>query len=390
MRSLVPALLLCGLHVHAQQWVQLPDFPGTARDDAASFTWNDKVFVGTGLDAGFQLTNDWYAFDVGTMSWDTIAPLPTSGRQYASGFSLNGRGSLFGGLDASGPLNELWSYDPTTDTWDQRASLPAPGRYACAAMTTSQYAYICTGMMADGVPTNEVWRYDPATDTWAARAAAPGPVRHRSTAQWNVLMGGADVEYEALAEVLGYDEGADSWTIREDMPDGRYAADIVDNIHIGGVGSDGAIQSAAWRYSWADDTWNTTELPPFAGGPRRGGVIAPNTYLLDVGIIYYGTGSDNVQRHKDWWMLNYGVGIAEHRTQGLSVHPNPVRDRVSIGYPEGSGPVRLSLVDMSGRVLGNWSDRPASIDLSAIATGHYLLRLDTEGTSTITKLLKLP
>jgi hypothetical protein len=63
---------------------------------------------------------------------------------------------------------------------------------------------------------------------------------------------------------------------------------------------------------------------------------------------------------------------------------------VSIGYPEGSGPVRLSLVDMSGRVLGNWSDRPTSIDLSAIATGHYLLRLDTEGTSTITKLLKLP
>jgi hypothetical protein len=42
MRRLFPLLSLVTSLASAQTWQQLPDFPGTARDDAASFSINNK------------------------------------------------------------------------------------------------------------------------------------------------------------------------------------------------------------------------------------------------------------------------------------------------------------------------------------------------------------
>jgi N-acetylneuraminic acid mutarotase len=81
----IPALLT--LATSAQTWTQLPDFPGTARDDAATFTINDKIYVGTGMEVGWGLTTDWWCFDRATASWTAIAPLPAAPRQYCTGFN---------------------------------------------------------------------------------------------------------------------------------------------------------------------------------------------------------------------------------------------------------------------------------------------------------------
>ena len=56
MRSLLPFLLLSATVVSAQTWQQLPDFPCTARDDAASFSIGNKIYVGTGMEVGWGFT----------------------------------------------------------------------------------------------------------------------------------------------------------------------------------------------------------------------------------------------------------------------------------------------------------------------------------------------
>jgi N-acetylneuraminic acid mutarotase len=63
MRPLLPLLLVLGTALHAQVWQQLPDFPGTARDDAAAFSIGNRIHVGTGMEVGWGLTNDWWCFD---------------------------------------------------------------------------------------------------------------------------------------------------------------------------------------------------------------------------------------------------------------------------------------------------------------------------------------
>ena len=165
MRRLAPALLLFALSVSAQTWTQLPDFPGNARDDAATFTIGNRIYVGTGMDVGFQLTNDWWCFDTQTELWSPIAAMPTTSRQYGTAFTIADTGYVFGGVDVSGALDQLWAYYPEQDAWEQKASIPAEARYACVAVTGFYTnAIVATGMLASGSPTNEAWKYQAVTD----------------------------------------------------------------------------------------------------------------------------------------------------------------------------------------------------------------------------------
>src|SRR5882672_7516282 len=119
MRGLASLLLVTAHSLCAQLWEQLPDFPGTARDDAASFTLGTDVYVGTGMEVGWGLTNDWWRFDGEEHQWEQITSLPATPRQYCTTFTIGSKGYVFGGLDANGPLNELWVYDPLADSWSQ-------------------------------------------------------------------------------------------------------------------------------------------------------------------------------------------------------------------------------------------------------------------------------
>ena len=73
-----------------QTWSQLADFPSLERDDGVAVRINNKAYVGTGLIVGFSLGKDFFAYDFGSNSWATIAPMPTgSERQYACAFTLS-------------------------------------------------------------------------------------------------------------------------------------------------------------------------------------------------------------------------------------------------------------------------------------------------------------
>src|SRR5687767_3486653 len=86
---------------NAFAWEPLPNFPGTPRDDAAIFSFGSQIYVGTGMDVSFNLTNDWYRYSVEWNGWSPAASLPATGRQYCSTFVIGNKGYLFGGLDAN-------------------------------------------------------------------------------------------------------------------------------------------------------------------------------------------------------------------------------------------------------------------------------------------------
>lgn len=391
MRSLTSALLLVPLSALAQTWVQLPDLPGTPRDDAASFSMIGKVFVGTGLDTSFALRNDWFAFDEWSSTWDTVAPLPATGRQYCSTFQVDGYAYLFGGIDGNGPLNELWRYDPMNDTWEQRASLPAPGRYASTTMDDSQFGFICTGMLADGSPTNEVWRYDPAADTWTSRAPVPGPPRHRAIFAGGQLVGGADSAFQALSDAYLYTAFTDTWTQQQDIPLARFAADGVDGFLIGGASDLTTVHADVLNYHWTAETWSASMFPSFAGGPRRGGVAGITTVLADAGLIYYGTGSDNVQRYNDWWRLFFWTGIEERLDDGITAGPNPATDHITLSSAAPLAGLQCDLVDDLGRtVISTSVPLDGRVELRPMAPGLYTILVHGRDRIVRSSFIKLP
>ena len=374
--------LLCSVSGFGQ-WYQLPDFPGTARDDAAAFAIGTDVFVGTGMEVGWGLTQDWYRFDGITWQWSSMAPLPASPRQYCSAFTLHdpydGHGYLFGGLDTNGPLNELWRYDPATDSWAQMASLPGEPRYAAVAF---HEGYVVTGLLQDGNATNELWRYEPSTDTWQQLTSIPGTPRHRACAA-NLLgpsvIGGADTAYTALADCWTYDKQNDTWTTCPTLPEGRFGAMCgfvsYDHLVLGGATDPATIVDDGFR-------WNVTSWQlhgdPLPGGPRRGGILIEAAGAGGPGnwSTYLGLGlSDTGVRHNDWYVQTAAFSIEEKGYAKLVLYPNPGSTTFTLQLPDPMHRGQLLVQDLAGRAVVNAPLLSPTVDASDWPGGSYLVEV---------------
>lgn len=380
MRSIAAAFFLGSVICNAQffEWTPLPPFPGTARDDASSFTIGNTVYVGTGRDVVFALTNDWFAFDMIEETWSPIAAMPTSGRQYCAAFSDGTYGYVFGGVDDAGPLNELWRYDPAQDAWTAMAPLPAPGRYATVAFNNGM---VCTGLLDGGVATNECWRYDATTDSWSAKAPVPGPPRHRAAGSGAhvFVIGGRTGDGAVLDDVHHYDPQSDTWsTSASSLPAARFGADAVFDDAVGSIYLVGGASSDSEFHaeSWSGEPWSS--IAPFAGGPRRGGVIAHGVTSPFTQSIYYGTGVDDTQRYADWWVYrNISESIQERGRELVRIHPNPSTGpiRLDLGVAKDRIPYRIH--DNTGRIIVEGVHvLGETLDLSGQPSGiyHIILR----------------
>ena len=370
-------MVICGvaLAAHAQiSWTQLPDFPGTPRDDAASFTIGTDVYVGTGMEVGWGLTTDWWRFDGIMNQWSQVASLPGVARQYCTTFVIGSKGYLFGGLGTAGELNELWEYDPDTDQWTQLPALPSTPRYACIGWGYDEKGFIATGMLEGGSPTSEFWTYDRTAGIWSQLDDVPGPPRHRAASFGaGVVAGGADSTGQALSDVWAFPAGMGGaqWTSLDDLPAARFGADGVDmfSIVIGGATDFSDFHDDVW---FDDSSLSWQIFPSFPGGPRKGGVSG--SFCCLGAWAYYGTGLDeSMTRHNDWWALNLPSAIEEVGIDGLTLAPNPGTAYFTfVGLPP--GPFDLTVSDAQGRVVIDSDDLiQRTMDASGWNNGLYII-----------------
>lgn len=386
--TLLPLLFLGG--VAAQTWIQLPDFPGTARDDAASFSIGDHVFVGTGMEVGWGLTNDWHTYDAVLGTWWPVAVLPASPRQYCSATTLIGQGFLFGGLDANGPLSELWTYDPASGQWGQLPSLPAPGRYASYLFGAYGRLFVATGILEGGSPTNELWQFDLDSQEWSQKASLPGVARHRvCQCGGPVVLGGADANYASLTDGYIYDALLDSWSAYPSLPAARYSSSGVNGVFIAGASSTTEVHNDVWLFESSTQEWNGVSLPPFEGGTRRGGVTGS---YWGTNKIYYGLGSDNTARYRDWWQLELPVRVEEHvADHAFAITPNPAVDIVTLHIPPQMRSAHLTVLDAAGRVaLQSAITNGPVVNIDALAPGQYVALVTDSYRTLRAPMIKLP
>ena len=71
------------------------------------------------------------------------------------------------------------------------------------------------------------------------------------------------------------------------------------------------------------------------------------------------------------------------------IYPNPVKDQLTLRFDDGSEPESVELYDLAGRLVGTKSNGLECIDMSAMPSGMYLLRVTMkEGISYHEKILK--
>ena len=180
--NLKPILWIVCIHivfnVSAQPpvgWEFIGEFPGGARDDGSTFVIENKGYYCCGSDLGFTLRNDCFRYNINTNQWSQVASIPSNPRQYASGFSYDSLGFVFGGIIDSGDfVSDLWIYNSHLDSWTV-ASTPLEGRAKASALRLGKYAYIFGGVN-DSLIFGDLWRLDIQIMQWKRIDSLPmGP-----------------------------------------------------------------------------------------------------------------------------------------------------------------------------------------------------------------------
>jgi N-acetylneuraminic acid mutarotase len=372
-----------------QEWSVLPDFPGIERDDAAAFVIGDDVYVGTGMDVGFNLTADWYRFNTIDQSWNAVAALPGGGRQYALAIETDGYAYVIGGSTATGSTNEVWRYDPDGNEWNREMPL-LEAVLAASGGPLHGRLHVVGGIGANGTLSDLHQIYDPLAGAWTLASSPPMSV-HRgmsfASGDGVHVVGGATQDFVGMDHHLRYDANG-AWSTLAALPDARYAGDAC-AAHAGAVvvggfeaGPPVEVRDEVWRYDRWTDAWYT--LPPLPAGPRRGAV------LVEVGgRLYFGTGSDATQRYRDWWTLEVPVTIGEGSFAPPGPFPVPTAGLVHLSSSLVPTDRMLSLLNSNGQEVGRWPATEQVMDLSGRPPGVYVLQIVGESVRRY-RLVKTP
>ncbi|MBN8695627.1 MAG: T9SS type A sorting domain-containing protein [Bacteroidetes bacterium] len=375
-------VLLSSEIIFSQSWVQITDFPSTERDDGTSFVIGDTAYCGTGLKPFFVASNDMYSFDMNTETWATINSLPAgTERQYATGFSYNNFGFIFGGV-GSVYYNDLWMYDPITGNWQAKTPLPALGRMGSSCFVINDTAYIVGGRTSVAQSISDVWAYCISADTWTPKNNLPFGARWRASATTDNTKGylifGKDSASVSRKELYEFNPATNLWTQISTFPgNGRaYAAMKFisgDLLVLAGLDSLGKSYNDMWRINPSSLVWQSLDTIPSLG--RRGGMCFNSSTT-----IYYTAGINQTNnRLKETWKVFNPTTIIENGIDfNVELFPNPVTNDFTIRIlSEGNKMYIAELYNVMGQVIykDKIENNTLTLDIAIVPQGMYICKV---------------
>jgi hypothetical protein len=120
----------------------------------------------------------------------------------------------------------------------------------------------------------------------------------------------------------------------------------------------------------------------YSDGTVLGAVLASDAYLqiLEGTGVVDQFGTSHFAPRKFNGTLYYsvgGVGVDEHEESGVALYPNPATDRVTLDLSSHGGAQRITLLDVSGRVVMDRNANGGSridLDLAHLPVGTYTVR----------------
>jgi N-acetylneuraminic acid mutarotase len=291
---LVLGVLLSTSAFSQKSWNQKTNFSGTARNSSIAFSINGKGYLGLGQNASGTKLFDFFEYDPTNNSWTQKANYPGAGSFAASSFVINGKGYVcFGGSNAGNPQGDLWEYNPTTNSWTQKANFPGTKRYGASWFVINDTAFIMTGSPGGSPYLADVWMYVPATNTWTQKANFTGGVRVHGVGFTVDGIGyfgtGISSSSSATKDVWKYNKAKDTWSKIADIPAGNITGTIAFEIDGRGYLGTGYTLSSFlkdyYEYNPAVNTWTKVDSVP-SSHSARGGSIA----LVINRSAYIGTG----------------------------------------------------------------------------------------------------
>ncbi|MEZ4936169.1 MAG: kelch repeat-containing protein [Crocinitomicaceae bacterium] len=363
----------------SQNWGMTANYPGTAMDDGVAFTIGNKSYIGSGLSPWWSELGEFYCFDHVGEIWTQIAFLPANQeRQYACGFSINGKGYVFGGIRGGQFLNDLWEYDPISDQWSPKDTLPGLGRSGASCFTLNGIAYILGGKTNNQNAIKEVWSFDPIFNSLTQEGDLPIE-NWRSTAcsndQKGYLFGGVDDAGNYSNILYEFNPSNPSWnplTTFSGLGRSYCKITMIDSkiFLLFGTDSSGTFYNDLWQFDTLTSNW--TSLDPLPSIPRRGGQVFRSNQT-----IFYSCGLDSTQnRTNETWKYNPVLSIPENDQGWIDCGPIPTRELL---YYQTGGKIDIptKIYSLKGELLLDEKTN-GSIRVQHLNSGVYFLVLEME------------
>ena len=381
---------------YTQVWVTKASFPGHERDDGITFTVGNRAYCGTGLSSWFAPLGDFYSFDFTSEQWSLEGPLPSGKeRQYATGFSDNLYGYVFGGINGNTYLNDLWRYETGAQSWQQMSSLPDSGRSGAAGFFLNGQLFVVGGKTESHSAINEVWSYDIASDTWTQKNNMSYSIWRGSacaTDSLGYLSFGVDENGKYKSELLVYYPDTDQWSLLSPYPEEGLTHSTFINmgqflLSFGGRDSNDLYANNLYRYNIISDNWNKLSAMPAAH--RKGGVAFSHQ-----STFYYTTGITALasRLRQTWACTNVFIGNKEYMPSKLNVFPNPASSELTLDFPPDIKQVTIEFYDDSGKLKKKKSvtTQVRNIDVQDLPEGVYHLIIKSSEYKQHEQIIKLP
>jgi N-acetylneuraminic acid mutarotase len=372
-------LFIVCIHSNAQVWNQLADFSGDSRDDATTFTIDNHVYCGLGMNTWFSCTSDFKVFDVTTETWSNGVNLPTGQeRQYANGFSYQGFGYVFGGINGSASyLNDCWKFNPQTNAWTMLPALPSSGRAGAVSFLIGDTVYIVGGKTTGGIISNEVWAFDLVQEQWLQKANLPFDGIWRGVGfSWNNVgvIGLGKLNSGTLnSGFYQYMPSSDSWQLINQLNLTPTTYSIFAQLGKFGFIYGGAVENQSYSNQFLRinlETWETSILTSFPAAARRGGVA-----FVGDNDFYITTGVSTIARLKETWKASEILGLeGEKELNHVRIYPNPMKNFMVIQSEQMIQ--RVEIQDLLGKVVGTQLINSNQIEIPIdLENGCYIVKL---------------
>ncbi len=379
-----------------QLWQQLPNYPGTERDDGVSFVINNKGYCVTGYQVGFSCTGNGFVLDASNETWGAMAALPTGNeRQYATAFAHGNYGYITGGIGNNGVCyNDVWQYNAINDTWLALPNFTGIATQGASCFKLNNNVYILGGKFSNGNITNQVWQFNLTTHAWVQKNNLPIAGCWRGVAFSIDTLGylclGVANNKQYNHALYKYIESSDTWIKLNNLhlPALTYTGVAVCNgkaCMYGGQDSSNIITNTLLVFNPIDST-----LTPFAGIPTVG---RKGTMAFSINnILYITTGiTTTYTRTNETWKNTSFVGF-DNNSNNLfaSLYPNPASNILRVESKINTTS-QLSIINALGQTLYT-ENLPANKHLIEISTtnfpsGIYFVKLSTNNNSSTQKLI---
>ena len=365
--------LLVSYESMAQSWTQKADFP-IVNSGAKGFSVNGKGYVYGGS------INRNVEYDPVSDTWTEKNPIPIKG---VGGVAFVVGNKAYVGMYTtvgSGINDTLFEYDPATDSYTFKTLFPgikSSNSSYPASFVINNKAYIVVGNYTPG----ELWEYNPSTNQWLQKAAPPIALSD----SWRSVFSLNGKGYICLSSVMvEYDPASDSWTNKTPMPNGNnrsgHSAFTIGNYAFVG-GGEYMFNSFRdfYKYNPSTDSWSSIDSLPIGSQSAVTFTIGNRGYYV-LGINDWG----NLQT-KTWEYYDPSItAILEEQANSLynniTIYPNPSQGQFTIQSKKGGV---FELMDITGMVLNTYTitnNNKQTINEN-LPAGMYFLREKESGST---------